>query len=71
MKFSVDAGLFVSSIRSRCVVANSEREAENELWRILREKALELGKFIDRVDIDFWKTELVVKNYKAVREVTP
>jgi len=61
MKFSTDEGLFTSNIRSRCVVANSEREAENELWRILREKASKKGKFLDRVDIDFWKTELLIE----------
>ena len=62
MKFSVDEGLFVSNIRSRCVLANSEREAENVLWRVLQDKARKQGRFIDRVDIDFWKTELLLIN---------
>jgi hypothetical protein len=63
MKFSVDEGLFVSDIRSRCVIANSEREAENELWNILQLKAQKHGKRVDRTDIDFWKTELILGDY--------
>ena len=58
--YSVDCGTYTSDIRNRNIKANSEHEAERNLFDLLKQKAKNQGRILHYADCDFWKVEKIV-----------